>query len=36
LLREPVRPRASWLFHYSMLYLALLFLAMAIDRATAI
>lgn len=27
------RPHASKLFHYSMLYLALLFLAMAIDRA---
>ena len=27
------RPRASGLFHYSMLYLALLFLAFAIDRA---
>ena len=27
------RPRASGLFHYSMLYLALLFLSFAIDRA---
>jgi protoheme IX farnesyltransferase len=27
------RPRASSLFHYSMLYLALLFLMMAVDRA---
>lgn len=27
------RPRASSLFHYSMLYLALLFLVMAVDRA---
>ena len=27
------RPRASGLFHYSMLYLALLFLALAVDRA---
>lgn len=33
LYREATRPRASSLFHYSMLYLALLFLAMAIDRA---
>jgi protoheme IX farnesyltransferase len=32
LYRDPVRPRASWLFHYSMLYLFLLFLALAIDR----
>ena len=28
----PDRPRASSLFHYSMLYLALLFLFMAVDR----
>ena len=27
------RPRASSLFHYSMLYLALLFLAMAVDKS---
>lgn len=33
LYRMPDRPRASSLFHYSMLYLALLFLVMAIDRA---
>ena len=34
LMREPqVRARASSLFHYSMLYLALLFLALAVDRA---
>jgi protoheme IX farnesyltransferase len=33
LYQRPDRPRASSLFHYSMLYLALLFLAMAIDRA---
>jgi protoheme IX farnesyltransferase len=32
LYREPDRPQASSLFHYSMLYLALLFLAMAVDR----
>jgi protoheme IX farnesyltransferase len=31
--REPNRARASSLFHYSMLYLALLFLALAVDRA---
>lgn len=31
--REPIRARASSLFHYSMLYLALLFLALAVDRA---
>jgi heme o synthase len=31
--REPVRSKASSLFHFSMLYLALLFLMMAIDRA---
>jgi protoheme IX farnesyltransferase len=34
LYQNPSRPRASSLFHYSMLYLALLFLALAIDRAT--
>lgn len=32
LYREVTRHRASSLFHYSMLYLALLFLVMAIDR----
>jgi protoheme IX farnesyltransferase len=32
LCKSRCEPRASWLFHYSMLYLALLFLAMAIDR----
>jgi protoheme IX farnesyltransferase len=31
--RQPDRPHASSLFHYSMLYLALLFLAMALDRS---
>jgi len=30
---KPERPQARKLFHYSMLYLALLFLAMAIDQA---
>ena len=34
LLRHPGKPRASSLFHYSMLYLFLLFLALAVDRAT--
>jgi protoheme IX farnesyltransferase len=29
--REPTRRRAAFLFHYSLLYLALLFVAMAID-----
>lgn len=29
------RPRASWLFHYSMVYLALLFLALALEKASA-
>jgi protoheme IX farnesyltransferase len=33
LYRDPIRSRASWLFHYSMLYLFLLFLALAVDRA---
>lgn len=33
LCHRPDRPKASVLFHYSMLYLALLFLAMAVDRA---
>jgi protoheme IX farnesyltransferase len=31
--RDPTRPRATLLFHYSLLYLALLFAAMAIDVA---
>jgi protoheme IX farnesyltransferase len=31
--RQTTRPRASKLFHFSMLYLALLFLAMAVDRS---
>jgi heme o synthase len=30
------RPRASWLFHYSMLYLAILFLMFAIDRVVVL
>jgi len=29
--REPTRARAAFLFHYSLLYLALLFVAMAVD-----
>ncbi len=29
--RDPSRRRASLLFHYSLLYLALLFVAMALD-----
>lgn len=33
LYRNPDRPHASYLFHYSMLYLFLLFLALAVDRA---
>ena len=33
LYRHPDRPHASSLFHYSMVYLALLFLVMAVDRA---
>jgi len=33
LYQNPSRPRASSLFHYSMLYLFLLFLALAVDRA---
>lgn len=33
LLHKPGRPRAVSLYKYSMLYLALLFLAMAVDRA---
>ena len=32
--RQTDRPRASRLFHYSMLYLALLFLAMAVDKVS--
>ena len=34
LFKRPDRPRASSLFKYSMTYLALLFLAMAVDRST--
>ena len=30
------RPRASSLFHYSMLYLALLFLAFAVSRSVVL
>ena len=30
------RPRASWLFHYSMLYLAILFLMFAVDRVVVL
>ncbi len=33
LFQNPSRPRASSLFHYSMIYLALLFLAMALDAS---
>ncbi len=33
LYKSPDRPRASSLFKYSMTYLALLFLAMAVDRS---
>jgi protoheme IX farnesyltransferase len=33
LYRRPDRPQAKSLFKYSMVYLALLFLAMAVDRA---
>jgi hypothetical protein len=33
LYRQTNRPRASKLFHYSMLYLAILFLMLAVDRA---
>ncbi len=33
LYKSPDRPRASSLFKYSMMYLALLFLAMAVDRS---
>ena len=33
LFRSPERPQASRLFHYSMLYLALLFTAVAVDRS---
>ena len=33
LFRAPERPQASRLFHYSMLYLALLFTAVAVDRS---
>jgi protoheme IX farnesyltransferase len=30
------RPKASYLFHYSMLYLAILFLMFAIDRVVVV
>jgi protoheme IX farnesyltransferase len=33
LLRDPGPARAGALFHYSLLYLALLFVAMALDAA---
>jgi heme o synthase len=33
LLKNPVPARAGALFHYSLLYLALLFVAMALDAA---
>ena len=33
--REPSRPRAALLFHYSLAYLALLFVAMAVDPLLA-
>lgn len=33
LFRSPERPQASRLFHYSMLYLAILFTAVAVDRS---
>lgn len=33
LYQQPDRPRASKLFHYSMIYLALLFVALALDRS---
>jgi protoheme IX farnesyltransferase len=33
--RDPVPARAGALFHYSLLYLALLFVAMALDAALA-
>lgn len=33
LYRQPDRPHASKLFHYSMIYLALLFVALALDRS---
>jgi protoheme IX farnesyltransferase len=33
LYRQTDRPQASRLFHYSMLYLAVLFLMVAVDRA---
>ena len=36
LYRQTSRPRASKLFHYSMVYLAILFLMLAIDRAVVI
>jgi protoheme IX farnesyltransferase len=33
LYKQPDRPHASKLFHYSMIYLALLFVALAVDRS---
>lgn len=36
LLKNPERPRAVRLFHYSMVYLALLFLMIAIDRSVTL
>ncbi len=36
LYRQTNRPRASTLFHYSMLYLAILFFMLAVDRAVVI
>jgi protoheme IX farnesyltransferase len=36
LLKKPERPRAVRLFHYSMVYLALLFLMIAIDRSVTL
>jgi len=36
LYRQTSRPRASKLFHYSMVYLAILFLMLAVDRAVVI
>ena len=36
LYRQTNRPRASKLFHYSMLYLAILFLMLAVDRAVVV
>ena len=36
LYRQTSRPRASKLFHYSMVYLAVLFLMLAVDRAVVV